>query len=84
MSDVIITPDRKWLAIAAATSAIEAAAVLSRLGHEDNEPDDDFSGEVVMKLIDALKMSIECLPADLACNFSSLSRDLEHELEYWI
>jgi len=62
MSDIIInTPDRKWLAIAAATSAIEAAAVPSRLGHED----------------------IECLPAGAACNFSSLSRDLEHELEYW-
>lgn len=85
MSDIIInTPDRKWLAIAAATSAIEAAAVLSRLGHEDNDPDDDFSGEVVMKLIDALKMSIDCLPAEAACNFSSLSRDLAHELEYWI
>lgn len=83
MSDIINAPDRKWLAIAAATSAIEAAAVLSRLGHEDNEPGVDFDGEVVMKLIEALKMSIECMPAEAACNFSSLLHDLEHELEYW-
>lgn len=83
MSDVINTPDRKWLAIAAAASAIEAAAVLARLGNDDSEPDDHFSDEVVMKLIDALKMSIEYMPSEAACNFSSLLHDLEHELEYW-
>ena len=84
MSILIKAPDTKWLAIAAAASAIEAAAILARLGHEDGEPDEHFANEVVMKLIDALKMSIECMPAEAACTFSSLLHDLKHELEYWV
>jgi gamma-glutamyl phosphate reductase len=86
MTQLINAIDRKELAIAAAHQAAEATTELLRFAREGEDLNGTFGDvEVVMKLIDATKLAIECMTeADDAQRFSDIYRDLKHELEYWV
>ncbi len=81
-------PDAKnrSLAIAAAGSASEAVTELLRFAREGADLRGTFGEiEVVEKLLDAAKMTIECLSEeDDAQRYASIYAGLAQELEGWI
>ena len=86
MTDAPSLNDRPALAIAAAHQATEATTELLRFAREGEYLNGTFGDvEVVMKLLDAAKMAIDCLTEDDdAQRYSDIYRDLKHELEFWV